>query len=723
MARGIKTEELLNLVADEYSRAVGIRGDEINGQRMIGLNYFKGVMDDVPAPEGRSSAKSSDVADAIETVLPDLLEIFTGSDDVATFTPNGPDDEEAAIQETDYINHVFFEMNSGFQNLYTMIKDALQEKTGILKAYGDWSHDPDEEFEGQPLEAYLVALQQYGDRVVLDSEGLLDEEGNLIVDELTGMPIVEAVDFTIKGEKHFKACICAVPPEDFAVSQDAVELHDAPYVAHRSRLRAYDLLRRGIPKSVVDKLPAYGIVQTEIRIARDTSDTLTAEEVGAWDEWRIVEIVEHFIDTKRGRIRMVTDGSCQIVIEKPEKHERVPFAAICPFPVAHQFYGQSLADKLIEIQRIKTSLLRMLMDSGYFALNQRNAVNMKAVNQWTMADLMRNEPNVPIRVDGPVGEAIQPMSSGGLNFPVMETLGFVDVMGELRSGVMRNQQGLDGGTLHDTASGAMALMDSAQRRLRLIARIFAETGIKDIFLLLHDLIRENATSAAKAKLRGKWVEIDPTKWGSRKDMTIEIGVGSSNKMQQQALLDKGSEVVANIIQMQAQGGPRLMTDENIYNFAKRVFEKGLEFKSADPYLTDPSDQPPQEPQPDPAAMEAQAKMQMEQQKLEMQQQSDQAKVELERERAAAGIENEQMIAAARIEAEQLANDNRMAMERERHALDIQLARDKAAAEMELAHMTADREFELEVMRIEANREAAHEKNVMSKNRPGGDLDK
>lgn len=729
MARGIKTEELLNLVADEYSRAVGIRGDEINGQRMIGLNYYKGVMDDVPAPEGRSSAKSSDVADAIETVLPDLLEIFTGSDDVATFTPNGPEDEEASIQETDYINHVFFEENSGFQNLYTMIKDALQEKTGILKAYGDWNNDPDEEFEGQPLEAYLVALQQYGDRVVLDTEGLLDEEGNLIVDELTGMPVVETVDFTIKGEKHFKACVCAVPPEDFAVSQDTVELHDAPYVAHRSRLRAYDLLRRGIPKSVVDKLPAYGIVQTEIRLARDTSDTLTAEEVGAWDEWRIVEIVEHFIDTKRGRIRMVTDGSCQIVIEKPEKHERVPFAAICPFPVAHQFYGQSLADKLIEIQRIKTSLLRMLMDSGYFALNQRNAVNMKAVNQWTMADLMRNEPNVPIRVDGPVGEAIQPMTSGGLNFPVMETLGFVDVMGELRSGVMRNQQGLDGGTLHETASGAMALMDSAQRRLRLIARIFAETGIKDIFLLLHDLIRENATGAAKAKLRGKWVEIDPTKWGSRKDMTIEIGVGSSNKMQQQALLDKSMEFAANVFQLQGGANGPLMTMENYYALAKRYVEKGLEFKSADAYLTDPADAPPQEPQLDPAMMEAQAKAQIEQQKIEAQMEHDQAKLAMERERAAAQIETERMKAdaqlqlerdraAAAMEVELEKAQLQMQIAREKAQMELQLARDKAAAEAELAAWNAEVQADLAQQQI-----ASSERVGLSKNRPGGDLDK
>lgn len=734
MARGFKNEDILNLVGDEYSRAVGIRGDEINGQREIALNYFKGNMSDMPAPAGRSSATSSDIADAIETVMPDLLEIFTGSDDVAVFSPNGPDDEEAAAQETDYINHVFFEENEGFQNLYTMIKDALQEKTGILKAYGSWEADPDEEFEGQSLESFLVAINEHGDRVVLDSEGVFDENGLPILDPETGMPLVTEVDYTIKGEKRFKACVCAVPPEDFAVSQDTVALHDAPYVAHRTRLRAYDLIRRGIPKAVVDKLPAYGIVQTTIRQARDTSDTMLAEEVGAWGEWRVVEVIEHYIDTAKGRIRVVTDGSCSIIIEKPEKHERVPFAAICPFPVAHQFYGQSLADKLIEIQKIKTSLLRMMLDSGFFALNQRLVVSEKGAGEFTYADITNNAPNVPIRVRGNIGESVQPIASAGLAFPILEAQEFVSMMGETRSGVVRNAQGLNPDTLHDTASGAMALMASAQRRTRLIARIFAETGIKDIFLLLHDLIRENATGPAKARLRGQWVEIDPTKWGSRKDMTIEIGVGASNSEMQKALLDKSMEFASNVFNL--QGGPNgpLMNMENFYNLGKRYLEKGLEFKSADPYISDPAQAPPQEPLPDPAAMEAQAKMQLEQQKMEMQQQHDAAKLEAQREsdaaklsmdrdRAVAEIETERLKAEAQLQLERDRAAAQMEVEREKAQLQMQIAREKAEMEAQLAREKAAVEAELAALSIESNERVGAMRASMPQNRPGGDLDK
>lgn len=722
MARGLKTSEMLVTVASEYNRAIGIRGDEVNAQREIGLNYFKGVMNDLPHGAGRSSATSSDIADAIETVLPDLLEIFTGSDDVATFTPTGPEDEEAATQETDYINHVFYEENPGFQILYTAIKDALQEKTGIFKVYGEDNADPDEEFEGKTLDEFLIARAELGDRVVLDSEGVLDEDGMLIVDPETGFPLVTEVDFTIKGEKHFKACVCAVPPEDFAVSPDTVELCDAPYVAHRTRLRAYDLIRRGIPKSVVDLLPAYGIVQTTVRLARDTSDTLTAEQVGAPGEWRIVELVEHYLDTSRGRIRMVTDGSCSVIVEKPEYHDRVPFAAICPFPVAHQFYGQSLADKLIEIQKIKTTLIRMLLDSGYFALNQRNYINMKNANQWTMADMMRNEPNIPVRGNGPASETIQPLTSGGLNFPALEMMETVSVMGELRSGVMRNAQGLNSDTLHDTASGAMALMASAQRRLRLIARIFAETGIKDMFLILHNLIRENATGEAKARLKGKWVEIDPTEWGVRKDMTIEIGVGASNQLQQAALLDKGTELMARIVEM--QGGPDgpFITPDNFYNFLKRVFEKGLEFKSADPYLTNPADAPPQQPQPDPVQQAIEAERQIQEARLELEREKAAVKIETDRQKAEADRELEAMKAAAALDLENERGDLKLQFERERAEQEQRLEREKAEFEAELALMKAQAEERIAVMQIEAN-ERSSTLATISRNRPGGDLDK
>jgi hypothetical protein len=85
------------------------------------------------AQERRSRAVSTDVADTIEGLIPNLMDIFAGSDELARFEPVGPEDEAAAAQEIDYVNHVFMQQNPGVLVLYSFIKDTLLSKVGIAK--------------------------------------------------------------------------------------------------------------------------------------------------------------------------------------------------------------------------------------------------------------------------------------------------------------------------------------------------------------------------------------------------------------------------------------------------------------------------------------------------------------------------------------------------------------------------------------------------------------
>jgi len=115
-------------------------------ERANAMDYYLGNMAaDMPAQDGRSRAVSTDVADTIEGMLPHLMDIFAGSDEVVLFEPVGPEDEEAAQQETDYVNHVFMQQNPGFMVLYGFIKDALLSKTGIVKIW--WEETEQEERE------------------------------------------------------------------------------------------------------------------------------------------------------------------------------------------------------------------------------------------------------------------------------------------------------------------------------------------------------------------------------------------------------------------------------------------------------------------------------------------------------------------------------------------------------------------------------------------------
>ena len=700
----------LALVADEFARAVGRSTDELNAQREKALQYIKGVMDDVPSLPGRSSACSTDVSDAIEMALPDLIEIFTG-EDIATFRPVGPEDVEAAQQETDYVKHVFFEENPGFLNLYSAIKDALSIKTGVFKVFGEEYEEPEEEFEGQSLDQLASAVQKHGDRVYLKSD-----LGDMTDPEMT-------VDFCIRAKKKWRARVMAVPPEDFGVSKDTVLLSESPYCFHKTRLRAYELKRRGIDAAKVDALPAYGVIDNQVKQARDRTDQEVDDRGGLGDH-RIVEVIEHYIDGEDGRYRLLTDGSALTLLEEDE-HPTVPFSAITPYIVPHQFIGESVADRLIEIQKINTVLTRMTLDSGYFALNQRMYVNMDKANDWTIADLLRNEPNVPVRGKG--DNAIVPLTSGGLSFDTLSAIEHFSVAGEKRTGIVRNSQGLNPDTLHDTARGAMALMSESQKRVRLIASILAHTGIKDVFLLLHRLLRQNATQAETVRLRGKWVDIDPSSWANRQDMTIEVGVGSAGKDAEMARLQAGMVTMQEIIGMQGGVEGPLVKLDNIYAYLKRYFEKGLDFKSAEPFLTDPAEQseePQAPPPPDPAVLEAQAKLQMAQQeamaKQEMAQQQAFADMELAKVKAQAEVETARAIAQeraalARAEAEERAllkrqeNAEAMQMKREMAAFELQHKRDIAEVELQQRAREIELEGQLKASAILMNAQTESQK--------------
>lgn len=626
----LEDDDFLALVGEEYRQSVGFDNDEeLAKQRERALEYMKGEMPDLPALPNRSSAVSTDFPDAVETILPDLMEVLTGGDDVATFRPVGEEDVEAAAQETDYCNHVLFAENDGWRVLYSKIKDALISKIGVVKVWGEEYEDVQEEsFAGKT--SLEVELASQGGGEVLD---LVATEP----DPVTGEPLW---NFTLRRvTSRGKACVKAVPPEDFAVGRDTVLIADATYCAMRSRPRAQDLIADGYDKDEVEGLPAYGSATAERQeVARDTAGEHADGGLLNHTAYNLhqVEIVEHYVRVDadgdgKPELWCVVTGGHDAVLLKKERVDRIPFAVSTPFIQTHRLFGQSLYDKLGEIQRIKTALVRMMLDSGWFALNQRYEVSQEKMGKTTLADLLNNVPGAPILSQ--TGDAVRPIGGGRLDFDVTGALEYVSTMAEQRSGVVRNAQGLNPDTLHDTARGAAQLANAAQKRVRMIARVFAETGIKDLFLLIHAVVRSTATSGAKVRLRGKWVEVDPTSWGARNDMTVEVGIGSGGRDLEMAALGMIRDAQRSLVELQGGAEGPFVKPGNIYNLAKRLCEvSGL--KGVDKYFSDPADapaMPPQPPPPDPKLVEVEQRMELERYKIDKQH-------ELQREKMAGEFE-------------------------------------------------------------------------------------
>ena len=610
-------------------------GASLAEERARALDYYLGEMDaDMPPPEGRSRAVSSDVADTVESLMPALMEIFASGDEIVEFRPVGPEDVEAARQETDYVNHVFHQQNAGFLVLYSFIKDALLSKAGVVKLWWDEGESAEREtYVDQPEEAYLA--------IVADPElEILEHTENEGRHDVT----------VVRRKPYGCARVMAVPPQEFRISRRARTIQDSPYCAHVVRRTVSDLIAAGYDRALLERLPDAG-----------------GEEAGAGEDdaanraMREVEVTEHYarIDWDGDGIaelrKITTAGAEDVILTRggaPDNvpFDRMPFAAMTPIILTHRFFGRSIADLALEVQRIKTALLRALLDSAYFANNQRIEVAESHSGENTLDDLLTNRPGGVVRTKQPGGVA--PIAHAGLGFDAYRMLEYVDTVREHRTGTMRYMQGLKPDTLHATASGANQMLSLAQQRVKLIARIFAETGIKDLFLGLHALICKHAREPGVVRLRGKWVPVDPRQWKTRADMTVTVGLGAGSRETQQAFLAQLLGIQMRAVAAQGGVAGPLVTLENLHATLKRMVENaGL--RDPAPFFQDPSTAPgmaqPAPPPPDPRIAAMQAKLQVEREKLAMEHGLELKRLEME-----IGLKREQMQAELALKREQMA---------------------------------------------------------------------
>ncbi len=657
-----ETELKAVLAAERAAALGGMAGAELAAERARAMDYYLGDMDaDMPAAEGRSRAVSTDVADTVDGIMPSLMDIFTGSDEIVRFAPMGPEDEAAAQQETDYVNHIFFHENDGFVVLHGMIKDALIQKNGIVKFWWEEGRDgeretytdlTDDAFAAIALEASrgLVEIVAYTAREVPPA----DQAGE-------ARPTTKLHDVVvIRGRSHGRVRVMAVPPEEFLISARARSIADAPYCAHVVKRTVSELIAAGYPREVIERLPSGTASAGDEAAARATvGDDDSQGEAVANAAMRLIAVTEHYIRVDWdgdgiAELRKITTAGPGDEILDNVPYDRMPFAGITPILMSHRFWGRSLADLVVDVQRIKTALLRALLDNAYFANNQRLEVAETHASDYTLDDLLTNRPGGIVRTRMPGG--LTPIPSNPIGPHVFPVLEYMDATREVRTGVQRFAVGPDANALNPynaTATGANILASAAQQRIRLIARTFAETGIKDLFLGIHALVLKHGVGARTVKLRNAWVTVDPRQWKTRKDMTVLVGLGTGTRDQIQAYLSQILAMQVRAIEM--QGGPSgpLVTLANVYNTLRRLVENAG-FRTADAFFTAPAEgDGASPPAPDPRHAAAAQKLELEREKAALDAQLAKYRADLDAEvalyKARLGAEVKQRIAALEAE--------------------------------------------------------------------------
>lgn len=679
------------IISREIQQSIDYIDGEIGEDRRAALDLYYGepLGNEV---EGRSAVISTDVQDTIESAMPALMEIFAGSDEVVEFVPHGPEDEEGARQATDTVTYVVNQKNDGYINTHSLIKDALLQKNGFLKIY--WDDTPvqkHETFEN----LNTMALQE-----------LMADEDVEVVEHDVRRAEGEILQFAPDGDLHDvkilrtlskgRSVEVAVPPEEFLISRQAVSLDQARFTCHKVQATLSDLREQGYSEEVINSIGSGDEEEyNEERQARFQDEEWVDGDDSYDPAMRKIWLFECYIRMDYdgdgiGEMRQITVAGGGYEILENEEVDDHPFVSGTPVLMSHKFFGRSLADLTADIQLIKTTLQRQILDNAYMINNARSAIS----NKVDLDDWLGNRPGQAVRVDTDAPDAgghISPIPTVAIGQQLFPMLEYWDSVRETRTGVTRYNQGLDADSLNQTATGINQIMGQAAKRLLLIARTLAETAFKDRYKKHLRILINHQDREMTIRLRKEWVEVDPKSWNADMDMTTSVGLGYGTKESQMMADQLMLQVMEKVIGLQGGIQGPLVTGENIYNVVKR-FAGNQGWKDPDMVFTDPSSQPPQQPQPDPKAMEIQGKMALEQQKAQSQAQLDERKanqqVLIEQTQMQADITLEKMKAEYQAQLERFKAEQQLILQREIAANNINMQREISAEKINLAAFQA-----------------------------------
>ncbi len=685
MAR-MTDDELLALIEAREGESYGYGTGALSDKRAEALDRFLGEPYG-DEREGRSQVVATDLRDTILWAMPQLMRVFLGGDELVRFEPRGPEDEDQARLESEYINWLALECNDAFQNIYTAVQDALLLGSGYVKVWWDVNEDiQTETYFGKSEDELAMLLNDPSVEVIEHSEYPDPNGGGVYMDPIAGpTPMPAPMLHDVKLKRKYREELAkyeAVPPEEILVHKTTrtISLQAASFVEHRRLMTLSDLREMGY-KVRDDDFTADDWIGSEEETARDRyEEQAMLEGVDADPSMRRVLYRECYM-----RVDIDNDGVAELrkvcvankkVLDNDEA-DCVPFAAFSPIIFGHRHQGLSFYDLLGELAKIKTALIRGMLDSQYLATSPRISVDVNRVN---LDDLLVSRPGGVVRVNGDPGSATVPLTTPDVGQTALAGIQYVDAWKQDASGINPYFQGgqtLDAQALNKTASGVSQLITQAQSRIEAVARSLSD-GLRDLFLLLHQVTLKHATKAEKIRLSNEWKPVDPREWVRRSNLTIQVALGAGSKEMQAAQLQ---QVLAAQMQLMAAG---IAKPEHVYNAASR-WTQAIGFRNPDEFWSDPTKQPPQPPPPNPVVqaeqIKAQTTLQVKQAEMQAQAADDQRQFQLEQQRLQAEMQSKQF--EAQLQAE---------IDRYKAQLDAQLEREKAElqrqTQLQIARMNA-----------------------------------
>lgn len=617
----LEDEDLQAKVRDAAQDAADFVDSDVAPARIKALKYYRGdpFGDEEP---GRSQFVSRDVHDTVKAMLPSLMRTFFGSQRVVEFIPEGPEDVEVAEQATDYVNWIVTRDNPGFIVMHNAVKDALTQRTGVVKY---WYEETDtvEEEQYTGLDELTIAVLQEDESLEIDEDSFRVEQSE------NDQP---RYSFTVRRRgKRGRVRIAELPPEEFIIDRRARSVDTATLVGHRSDKTVSDLVDMGYPLELIEEHKGSGsMLSNEERLNRrpNQSDHTPAgdEDTVLYAElWVRLDVDGDGVAELR-KFCCIGDGY-KVLHHEPAVEAQL--ADFCPDPEPHSAIGSSVADQTMDIQRAKSQTIRAMQDSLTQSIHPRTGV---VEGQANMDDVLNNEMGAVIRMrrEG----AVQPFTLpyvGHQAFPVLEY--FDDVKSD-RTGIRDATRGLDSESMQSsTRLAVQSTVEAAQQQLELVARVFLETGLRRLYRGILGLVCRHQDQARMIRLRDEWVTMDPRSWNASMDVEVSTALGTGTTQERLTRLLTIKQTQEAILAQYGPSNPLVTLGQYSHTLSRIAELSG--FKDSTQFFGQlPPDwkPPPQEPEQSPEELLAQV-------------QREEILANIEKKGAELDIEREKMIRA------------------------------------------------------------------------------
>lgn len=617
----MEDEDLVTAIKADVQDAVSFIDSDIAPFRALATDFYHGrpFGDE---EDGRSQVVMPVVRDTVRAMMPSLMRLFFGGQRAVEIVGLNEKSAEQAPEMTEAVEYVFTRQNPGFRITWDAFKDALTRKVGFIT----WWWDDSVCIKGRVFDNVSEEQLEAAEATLKPEEELEVVSATEVMPASPEGPAIYAYKIRITSrEKRGKVRVVAMPPEEFIIDRWARSIDDARICGQRTLKTRGELISEGISPDLLEDLGSaqggqFGLETNQELLARQprasqqgiTSETEDQEKILYCCLYYRVDFDGDGISELR---RVVTVGDDFRIVSN-EYADEVQIAELCPDPEPHVVFGLSVYDNLADMQIIESHITRDVLDSLKASIFPRTAYVEGQVN---VNDVLNTEIGAAIRMRQP--GMVQPLTTPFVGQQALPVLDYLDNIKERRTGVRGSSPMLDAKALQSTNQVAVnAAVTGSQAQVELIARIFAETGMRKVFRGILKLLVENQKVPLKIVRDGQVKQVDPRKWDIDVEVEVNSGLGTGQNEQKMQALAAVAETQAGILQQLGPENPIVSMQHYFHTQESLLRLAGL--RDVHRYWRDPStwEEPEKEPPPPtPEEILAEAQMEIEGGKLSLEQ--------------------------------------------------------------------------------------------------------